>query len=144
MKRDGTLSGTPKHKTFDVDPSRMGPMINIFRLRDKYVFKHYFKERELYTELSKHYNTGNYRFEIRKEEELDQIIILLEKHGYQIGIIQEPAQHEFTVKISRYKKHAPILKKAVDVFDEGDDRIMVLKDRVSVEEALGMGAEKLE
>jgi len=49
---------------------------------------------------------------------------------------------DYTVKIDRFKKYAPILRNSID-FTEGEkERVFIMKDMASVEEAIAMGARK--
>jgi len=49
---------------------------------------------------------------------------------------------DYTVKIDRFKKYAPILRNSIDPTERGKERVFIMKDLASVEEAIAMGAEK--
>jgi len=46
------------------------------------------------------------------------------------------------VKIDRIKKYAPILKSSIEQIENGNVRLFLMKDMVSVEQAVGHGAER--
>jgi len=50
---------------------------------------------------------------------------------------------EYTVKIGRFKKYAPILRNSIDSTEGEKERVFIMKDLASVEEAIGRGAEKV-
>jgi hypothetical protein len=49
---------------------------------------------------------------------------------------------EYMVKIDRYKRYGDILKNSIEHAEMGSDRIFVMKDMLSVEQAIENGAEK--
>jgi hypothetical protein len=49
----------------------------------------------------------------------------------------------YLVKIDRFKKYGIILKNSIENTEIGSDRIFVMKDMFSVEQALEDGAEKV-
>ena len=65
---------------------------------------------------------------------------LLLSKGYEPILIED--FHEYMVKIDRYKKYGPILKNSIEYTEMGSDRIFVMKDMLSVEQAIELGAEK--
>jgi len=64
----------------------------------------------------------------------------LEKKGF--GPVLTEDISAYTVKIDRFKKYGAILKKSIDYDEKGKDTIFVMKDLVSVEEAIAKGAER--
>src|SRR5665647_404415 len=110
--------------------------INIFKLKNDYVFKQYLGDPGLFKQLGDYYNGAKYRFEI-SEADLDKVQDILQAAGYDITIIDNPK--EFGVTIGRFQKHKEILKNSVDVEDVGDDKIFLMKDQETVEMALSMG-----
>jgi len=51
-------------------------------------------------------------------------------------------KYRYTVKIDRFKKYAPILKNSIDSTEREKERVFIMKDLASVEEAIAKGAEK--
>ena len=49
---------------------------------------------------------------------------------------------EYSVKIDRFKKYADILKNSIEQTEIGSNRIFLMKDMFSVEQAIEQGAEK--
>jgi hypothetical protein len=64
----------------------------------------------------------------------------LEKKGFGPVLIEDLSA--YTVKIDRFKKYRAILKKSIDYDGKGKDTIFVMKDLVSVEDAIEAGAER--
>jgi len=64
----------------------------------------------------------------------------LEERGFETSLIEDTS--EYTVKIDRFKKYAPILKNSIDSTEGEKERVFIMKDLASVEEAIGQGAEK--
>ena len=64
----------------------------------------------------------------------------LEKKGFGPVLIEDISA--YTVKINRFKKYRAILKKSIDYDEKGKDRIFIMKDLVSVEDAIVNGAER--
>ena len=116
--------------------------INIFRIGGLWYFKHFFDDREIFMGLSDYYNRGRYRFELKDVEERDKVMEYLADKGFEPIPIEDTC--DYTVKIDKFKKHASILRNSVDAKEEGNDKVFVMKDQASVEEAIDKGAEKVE
>lgn len=114
--------------------------INIFKIGDLWCFKHFFGDREIFTDLMEHYHREKYRFELMNVEERNKVMKYLEEKGYKPILIEDIA--EYTVKIDRFKKYAPILRNSIDSKEKGNERVFVMKDLVSVREAIATGAKK--
>ena len=122
----------------DFDISRK--KINIFRIGKLYCFKAYFSDRGIFKELSEYYNKKRYRFECGTTGERNKIIKYLWKAGFDTNLIEELS--EYSVKIDRFKKYVEILKNSLEQTEIGSDRIFLMKDMFSVEQAIEQGAEK--
>ena len=114
--------------------------VNIFKIGKLYCFKQYFNDKEIFKELSEYYNKGNYRFECGTAGERNKIIKYLGEAGFDTNIIEDLS--DYLVKIDRFKKYAAILKNSIEQTELGSDRIFLMKDRLSVEQAIEQGAEK--
>jgi hypothetical protein len=114
--------------------------INIFKLGKIYCFKHFF-DKEIFEELSGCYNQKKYRFELGNTEERDKVIWYLKHKGFKPVLVEDLSY--YIVKLDKYRKYADILKKAIGWGVKGEKRIFIMKDLVSVEEAIGKGAEKV-
>ena len=114
--------------------------LNIFKIGSLWCFKYFFDDKEIFRELIEYYNRDKYRFELGTVGERNKIMKYLEKKGFEPVLIEDPST--YTVKIDRSKKYAAILKNSIDYDEKGKDRIFVMKDMVSVEEAVEKGAKK--
>ena len=126
-------------QTFDVDPPKR-EKINIFKIGSLWCFKYFFGDREIFNELLEYYNREKYRFALKNDEERDKIMKYLEEKGFEPVLIEDT--FDYTVKIDRFKKYASILKNSIDYDEKGKERIFIMKDLASVEEAIQNGAEK--
>ena len=114
--------------------------IYIFKIGSLWCFKYFFGDREIFSELLEYYNREKYRFELKNDEERNKVMKYLEGKGFEPFLVEDPS--DYTVKIDRYKKYAAILKNSVEYDVKGSDRIFIMKDLASVEEAIEKGAEK--
>ncbi len=119
-----------------------GDEINIFKIGSMWCFKYFFGDRELFMGLSEYYNREKYRFELKNVGERNKVMKYLEEKGFETVTIEDTS--EYTVKIDRFKKYAPILKNSIDSTEGEKERVFVMKDLASVEEAIAKGAEKVE
>lgn len=60
--------------------------------------------------------------------------------GFDANLIEN--LNEYTVKIDHAKKYAPILKNSIEQTEASSDRVFLMKDKVSVEQAIEQGAER--
>jgi len=114
--------------------------VNIFKIRSMYCFKQYFDDRELFKELSDYYVERSFRFEIKTAGERNKIMKLLWSRGFEPVLVKD--FNEFMVKIDRYKKYGDILKNSIEHKEMGNDSIFVIKDMLSVKQAIEQGAER--
>ena len=121
---------------FDIDRKK----INVFKIGKLYCFKHYFNDREVFKELSQYYNEKKYRFECGTAGERNKIIKYLWKVGFDAYFVEDLS--EYIVKIDRTKKYAPILRSSIEQIETGNVRLFLMKDKASVEQAVGHGAER--
>lgn len=113
--------------------------VNIFRVGARWMFKHYFEEKEVFKHLSKYYNKRKYRFEVSNLEELGDVKNILRDFGYNPVFVED--NRLFQVAIDRYEPHAQILRNSVDSDEINRKKVFLMRDRASVEEALLLGAE---
>ena len=114
--------------------------INIFKIGSLWCFKYFFDDREIFNELSDYYNRGKYRFELKNVEERNKVMKYLDDMGFESSLIEDTS--EFTVRIGKFKKYAPILRNSIESFEREKERVFIMKDQASVEEAIVKGAEK--
>lgn len=117
--------------------------INVFKIGDFYMIKHFFDDKEIFKKMVDYYNPETYQFVMKNEEAKNKAIEYLQmKAGFDIQIIEDPT--DFMVKIGKDKKYGAILRNSIDYREMKDARIFVMKDMASVEEAVSLGAEKYE
>jgi hypothetical protein len=126
--------------TFDIDPEKK-KKLNIFKIGSLWRFKYFFDDKEIFKDLLDYYNQEKYQFELGTVGERNKIIKYLEKKGFKTVLVEDAS--DYTVKVDRFKKYAAILKNSIDYDEKGQDRIFIMKDLVSVEEAIAKGAEKV-
>jgi hypothetical protein len=127
--------------TFDADPPKR-EKINLFKIRKVWCFKHFFDDKELFKELYNYYNQEKYRFELPSVGERNKIMKYLYRKGFDPILIEDAS--DYTVTMDRFKNYAPILRNSIDYEEKGEARTFIMKDLVSVEEAVDAGAEKCE
>lgn len=125
-------------QTLDVEPKK--EKLNIFKLGNLWCFKYYFDDKETFKELSEYYNQEKYRFELGTVGERNKVMKYLEEKGFEPVLIEDTS--DYTVKIRMFKKYATILKNSIDYDEKGKERIFILKDLTSVEEAIEKGVER--
>ena len=125
-------------QTSEANPK--GDKINIFKIGGLWCFKYFFGDREIFMDLSEYYNQAKYRFELKDVGERNKVMKYLEEKGFETVPIEDTS--DYTVKIDRFKKYAPILKNSIESTEREKDRVFIMKDLASVEEAIAKGAEK--
>ncbi len=115
--------------------------INVFKVGNRYLFKHYFENRKIFEKLEKYYVRHRYRFEIPSET-YGAFKKELESEGYKLEEVEDP--EPLCVVKPKYTEMKEILKKSVYKEVKKDDLIFVMKDKVAVEEAVQLGAKPLE
>jgi len=124
------------HMEFDITRKK----INIFKIEKLYCFKYYFTDQQIFTELSPYYNKEKYRFECGTAGERNKIIKYLWSIGFETDIIED--LKDYIVKIDRMKPCISILKDSIEQTEIGRNRIFLMKDIASVEQAFEQGAER--
>lgn len=114
--------------------------INLFHLGDFYYFKHYFQRDEVFGDLRSYYDSLEYRFEV-KENELEDVLDKLRSYGFDVNVVEEDEVPEYAVIINKYEKHGDHLKNSVDTVELEDEKALVMKDKISREQALEIGEE---
>ncbi len=122
--------------------SQQRPCINIFKLNKAYYFKYFFDDPELFMELEPYYDKASYRFKMASAGARNKVMKYLDRKGFDPNIIEDAAP--FTVEIGKYQNYGELLKNSVESYPLRDKVVLVMKDLVWVEQALGMGAKKQE
>ena len=137
MLNHGTAVVRTRMPSFDVDREQ----VNLFRVEDRYLFKQYFDQDTVFTALRDYYNQDDYRFEVPPDvvEEVKQV---LREHMFEPVVVDAPA--EFCVVYPKYTDHPDVLfKTAVLQRSKRDKHLFLLKDQLSVEQAVNNGAKRL-
>lgn len=123
--------------TFDVTKRRTA--ITVFRIGRIWAFKHFFSDKETFKELADHYSRDRYRFEFLTEHERDGAFEKLNGRGFEIHVVDD--LNGYVVSLDKSSKYAPVLKNSIEYVETQNERVFLMKDLVSVEEALEFGAE---
>ena len=84
----------------------------------------------------------NNRFEFKTIADRNNALKILERNGFDYGLVED--LQSYVVKLPRFAKYAQILKNSVATKETANERIFLMKDLAAVEEAVNLGAEKIE
>lgn len=122
---------------FEVDREQ----IYVFEVDDTYLFKHYFERNDIFSELSDYYVRDEYRFEVPNED-FSNVAKFLEDNYYELNIVENLS--EFCVVKEEYTEHADILRNAALKWNRDGYNFFLMKDPISVDQAIEEGATRLE
>jgi len=126
--------------TFDVIPKRK--RLVVFKVGKLWIFKQFFDNREVFEAMLGHYNKDSYRFEFKSTGARNNALKILERNGFDYDLVED--LQGYVVKLPRFAKYAQILKNSVATKETATDRLFLMKDLAAVEEAINMGAEKVD
>jgi hypothetical protein len=126
--------------TFDVKERRK--RIIVFKVGKLWLFKHFFDNKETFKALLGYYSQDNYRFEFKTVADRNNALKILERNGFDYELVED--LRGYVVKLLRFARYAQILKNSVATKETATERIFLMKDLAAVEEAVNMGAEKVE
>lgn len=109
----------------------------VFHVGDEYVFTHYFDRGDLFEHLRPYYVADAYRFEV-PEATFEDVRALLAEEGFEPAVVEE--LEPYCVVVEKYEKHAAILRNSVVSWERRGHKFFLMKDAVSVEDALQRGA----
>jgi hypothetical protein len=116
--------------------------LTVFALDKAYVFKHYFDQQELFAALEPYYDESAYCFEV-PEEAFAEVETQLEEFFYAPEVVADPAP--YCVVYPRWDERPTVLNKAAVCADPVRDHVVFLmKDQLSVEQAVHQGATPLD
>lgn len=111
--------------------------INVFRVDDDYLFKHYVDE-AVFAEIERYYDEYEYRFEVPADR-FAFVRKLLEDNDYQPVVVEDP--EPFTVLKRKYTDHPDALfRDAVFHLSRDNFNCFVMKTREAAERAVDRGA----
>jgi hypothetical protein len=119
--------------TFDVDREE----ITAFEFGGRYIFKQYFDNDDLFQELEQYYKSDKYRFEV-PEGELSEVRQVLDNYFYELEIAD--SIEEYCVVQQKEADSSTILRNAVLSQRQGNHDIFLMKDKLSVRQAVEQGA----
>jgi hypothetical protein len=119
--------------TFDVDPEQ----ITVFVVDDEYLFSHYFTREDLFEQLSEYYNEEAYRFEIPADK-FEAVREQLADEYIKFVVVED--LEAYCVIKDKYTEHADILRDSVLHWERDGQLFFVMKDELSVKEAIERGA----
>lgn len=123
--------------TFEVDSKP----INAFRVGDAYLFKHFFPRDGVFGDLRQYYNGKAYRFEVPREA-FDEVQSVLDEAFYGLEVVED--LDAFCVVKEKYTEHPDSLfRNAVAHRSRGQYTVFLLKDQLSVHQAVDRGARRL-
>jgi hypothetical protein len=123
--------------TFDIETEE----ITVFETGNRYTFKTYFDEDQLFKELEKYYNDDKYRFEI-PQIDLEQVRQILENYYYELDVTD--SVEDYCVVVDRKSKSANTLRNSVMRKHRGQHEVLIMKDELSKRQAVEKGAVTLE
>lgn len=115
--------------------------IYVFQPEETYLFKHYFERTDIFSELQEYYNGEEYRFEV-PEDEYPEIREFLEENYYELNLVEDIG--EFSVVKEEYTAHSDILRNSVMNWSRRGYNFFVMKDPMSVDQAVERGATRIE
>ncbi|WP_436936547.1 hypothetical protein [Halovenus marina] len=115
--------------------------INIFKIDEIYLFKHYFEGVDVFGRLKPFYNHSQYRFEVPTDE-FEELRSFLTDHGYDLVVVEPIAK--FVVVVEKYTAHPEnIFKDSVIQRSANGYNCFLLTDQYAVAEAVSEGATRL-
>jgi hypothetical protein len=116
--------------------------IAVFKVGKLWLFKHFFEDKGIFKALLGYYKQDNYRFEFKTIADRNNALKILERNGFDYELVEE--LRGYVVKLPRFSKYGQILKNSVATKETATERIFLMKDLAAVEEAVVLGAEKVE
>ena len=89
-----------------------------------------------------YYNQESYRFEFKSIGARNNALKIQERNGFDYDLVED--LQSYVVKLPRFAKYAQILKNSVATKEMATERIFLMKDLAAVQEAINLGAEKME
>jgi hypothetical protein len=127
------IAAYPAMPTFDVEQKE----ITAFEFGQSYLFKQYFDKDDLFQQIEQYYESDKYRFKV-PEGELLVVKQILDSFFYELKIADEPL--DYCVVQDKDVDSSDILKNSVANQRRGDYEIYLMKDGISVRQAIEKGA----
>jgi hypothetical protein len=115
--------------------------ITAFDFGNTYLFTAYFDKEQLFNQLEKYYNRDKYRFKV-PEEDLEEVQQTLDSYFYELVIEDSP--DEYCVVADEETDSNAILSNSVMRKQRRNHDIYLMKDKLSLEQAVEQGAIRVE
>ena len=125
-----------KFAPFDITKRRKG--IKVFKVGKLWIFKHFFEDKEIFKALVNYFNQDQYRYEFKSIGARNNALKIMEQNGIDYDLVEDLTG--YVVKLPKFSKYAPILKNSIATKETATERLFLMKDLASVEEAAGLGA----
>ena len=122
--------------TFDVDREE----ITAFEVDGTYLFKQYFDRDDVFEALKSYYKSDEFRFEV-PEDELDGAKQILDEYFFDLRIDDD--LHSYCVVMEQGDDYSDVLRNSVLTRRRGSNVVFLMKDLLSVEQAVEQGARRL-
>ena len=123
--------------SFNVDMEE----ITAFDSGNTYLFTAYFDEEQLFNQLEKYYNRDKYRFKV-PEKDLEEVQQTLDNYFYELVI--EDSSEEYCVVADEETDSNATLSNSVMRKRRGNHDIYLMKNKLSLEQAVEQGAIRVE
>jgi hypothetical protein len=123
--------------TFNVDTTK----ILMFKVEDGYFFRYYFDNEAMFDALRDYYGADNCHFEIPADG-LNAVQQRLKDCFYELRVVED--LRTYCVAIQKNSDYSDIIRSAVRTKEQSDYLMVLLKDELSVEQAIEQGATRLE
>lgn len=118
-----------------------GERVNVFRVGERYLFRHFFDGEDVFDRLKPYYENQKYRFSVPVSR-FEPIRVFLGERGYELRVVDSP--REFGVVVKQYSDHPEnVFKAAVCQASADGYNCFLLRDRRSVALAVKQGATRL-
>lgn len=128
-----TIAPNPAMPTFDVEQEQ----ITAFEFGQTFLFKQSFDQDDLFQQLDGYYNPDKYRFEV-PEEKLSEVRQILDSFFYELEVADQP--RKYCAVQNKEVDSSDILRNSVAHQRRGSYDIFLLKDEISVRQAIEKGA----
>jgi len=115
--------------------------ILVFKVEDSYFFRYYFDNEAVFDALRDYYDADNYHFEIPADE-LNAVQQTLEDYFYELRVVED--FRTYCIVIQKNSDCSDVIRSAVLTKDQSNYLMVLLKDELSVEQAIEQGATQLE
>jgi hypothetical protein len=114
--------------------------ITAFEVDGTYLFKQYFDRGDVFDALEVYYNSDKYQFEV-PEREIDDVQQILYEYFFDLRI--EDDLHNYCVVMEQGEDYSDVLRNSVVTRRRGSSVVFLMKDLLSVEQAVEHGGRRL-